>query len=234
MLTSDNKKGFTMMELLITTAVLAVLMMGVAGFSASFFDVSATSSKQLLNVNQAREIAQSITSEVRRAAYIYPAGVTISIDYLDVATEQASVTNINTTNSPSMLFEEEVNGDVRYGFTAYFLKTENGTTNLYQFMQGPEYEWAKNTSPAASLKSFKGIAVKVISDIDTANTSLTYILNYSNGITDKVLQGRLSGTNTNDVNALIKGIDWQIAQKNVEKRTIRVKGLSDNVPRFIE
>jgi prepilin-type N-terminal cleavage/methylation domain-containing protein len=231
----NNKKGFSMLELLVSTIVLAILMMGVAGFSTSFFDVSATSAKQLLNVNQAREIARSISGEIRRADYIYPSGVTISLEYTDTATGLVSGIDINTTSSPSMLFSENVNGDTLYGFVAYFIKADdNGTANLYQFIQGPAYDWEKDSSPAESLKSFNGAATKIVSDIDMENTKLAYILNYSDGITDKVLQGQLSNTPSNNVDALIKGIEWQIVQNNIENQTIRVKGLSGNVPRFIE
>lgn len=232
-----KRKGISLTEMAISTAVLAVVMLGAAGFSTGLFNASATSSVQLLNVNQARELGQNITNEVINAKYIYPPGTTISLNAAHPATGAGWNFTINTDNSVAMLFSENLNNDENplYGFIAYFLTEEpGGSAVLYQFIDDPSYTWDSNTSPASDMVNFTGNVSVIISDIDSADTTLDYIFNYNNGITDEILQGELSGVNINDSNALIKGIEWQIVQTNIEDHTIRIKGLSRNVPRFIE
>ncbi len=233
----QSRKGFSMTEMAISTIILAIIMIGAAGFSTGFFNVSATSSVQLLNVNQSRELGQNITNEITNSRYIYPPGTTISLSTTHPVTGAGWDFTINTNDSAAMLFSENLNNDanVTYGFVAYFLSDEDdGSTTCYQFIDSPSYQWAQNTSPASDLLSFSGNVSVIISDVERNNTTLNYIFNYNNGITDKILQGEISGVAINDSNALIKGIDWQIAQNNIEAQTVRIKGLSKNVPRFIE
>ncbi len=213
-----TKKGISLAELVISALLLAVVMSAASGFAMSFFDVSYIHTEQMQNVNEIRSACSEITDDISNAVYIYPAGVTINLN---------SDITINTNNSVAMLFKE----NSQYGFTAYYIQNNI----LYQFTSPPTADWTNNTSPAENMLSFNGnITKKVISDIDSANTSLTYIMNYGNGITDSVLQGEISSVATNNVNALIKGIDWHITQSNTTNQSLEIKEFSKNVPRFIE
>ena len=229
-----SQKGLNLTEMIISTAIFAIVMLSAANFSSQFFNVSAVSSKQLENVDQSRTIAESIAKEVTNAAYIYPAGVTISLSGYDSLTGTTTSFAINTDESPAMLFGVDIDDNISYGFVTYFFRTQGTKTSLYQFVQSPSYSWAKNTVPAESLLSFNGTISKLVEDIDLTNTQLNYHLNYANSITDEVLIGQIGGADTNDIDALVNGIDWEIAQENVEDQTIKIKGLSRNVPRFIE
>ncbi len=221
--------GITLAELVVSTVVLSLVMLGTVGFTANFMDVSFRNSKQMVNVNQARDVSENMVKEIANAAYIYPAGITISLN-----TSDNNSFTINTNNSVAMLYRD-TDGSSNYGFTAFFLQNnDGGGTDLCQFSEAPSYTWDDNTSPASGLLNFYGSSSKLISDIDSTNTSLSYILNYSNGLSDEILQGQIGGVDATDPNALIKGIDWQIAQDNVEEHTIKIKELSRNVPRFFE
>ncbi len=233
---NTSKKGFSMAEMVISTAVLAVVMLGIAGLSSEFFGASATSSVQLLNTDQAREVSQGISNEINDSRYIYPPGTVISLSTTHPVTGLAWDITVNTDDSVAILFSEIPNNDtnVTYGFIAYFLRDNNENTSLYQFIESPTYQWPIDTSPAANLLTFSGNTSLIVTDIDRTNTTLSYIFNFDNGITDQVLQGEISGGAINDTNALIKGVNWQIAQSNVEDNLINIKGLSKNVPRFIE
>ncbi len=222
---NKKRKGISLMELVISALLLAIIMTGAAGFTANFMDVSFRNSKQMVNVNEARSITENIAKEISTAKYIYPAGIDITL-----SPSGGSAVTINTTNSVALLFEEEISGGYTYGLTAFYISGND----LYQFTTAPNYTWDDNTCPATDLLSFAGGASKLVSDINTANTSLSYILNYNNGLTDEILQGEISGVATNNTDALIKGIDWQIAQDNVQSQTIIIKELSRNVPRFFE
>lgn len=222
-MTNKKRKGFSITELVVSALVLSVIMLGAVGYTAGFIDVSYNSSKQMMNINQARSINESIAKEITNAAYIYPANTEITL-----SVSGGSSVVINTNNSIALLYKDEINDT--YGFTAFYIVGDD----LYQFTEAPGYSWDANTSPALSLLSFTGNASKIVSNIDTTNTSLSYDLNYDNGLVDDILEGQISGIATNDPYALIKGIDWQLAQSNIENSTIKVKELSRNVPRFYE
>lgn len=216
MLNMNRKKGISLTELVVTTVILAVVLLGAGGFSANFLDVSYIQSKQMQNINEMRTVSENIGNEIAKAAYIYPAGINLTLNG----------TSISTNSSVAMLFED----DSQYGFTAFYM--QNG--DLYQFVTSPGHYWDDNTSPASDMTEFSGSSSKIASDIDLDNTALTYILNYTNGITDEILEGEVSGITTNDPNALIRGVEWEISQDNVENRIIKIKELSRNVPRFSE
>jgi len=226
-----KKAGISLTELVISALLLSIVMLGAAGFSANFMDVSFRNSKQMVNVNEARAITENIAKEISTAKYIYPAGIDIVL-----SPSGGSAVTISTNSAVALLFEEEASGGGHsYGFTAFYpAPGSNGGTDLHQFTTAPDYTWDDNTNPATSLLSFSGSSTRIISDVDTSNSSLAYILNYNNGLTDEILRGAISGVATNSPAALIRGIDWQLAQSNVESRTIVIKELSRNVPRFFE
>lgn len=226
-----KSKGVTLAELIVSVMILSIVMLSTAGFTFNFMDASTRTALQIKNVDQARTIFESISKEVANAAYIYPANIDID---LTSSGEEASVT-INTNEAVAMLYEYDNYGYITYGFTAFFLVSKaDGSADLYQFTEYPYHTWTENTSPATTMTSFYGNTTKIISDIDPDNSSLSYILSYSNGLVDEVLLGEIEGATESDPNALIKGIDWEIAQSNLEKQTIKLKELSRNVPRFAE
>lgn len=221
-----DKKGVSLLELVVSISIFSLIMLGTAGFTMNFMDTSYINSKQMMNVNQTRAISESISNEISNAVYIYPSGINIVLN---------SSTTINTSNAVAVLYAEEVSGVIKYGLTAFFTRAnENETRDLCQFSSAPIYSWNANTSPASNLKAFEGSISVLATDISSTDSSLTYILSYSNGLVDKVLEGQINGAQVNEETALIKGIDWQIAQNNVESTTFKVKEMSKNVPRFYE
>ncbi len=230
------KKGFSLTEAILSTLVLVMVMMGAAFMSEDFLDVTSNNSLQLMNVSQAREITQSITYDVTNAGYIYPPGVTIAISTTHPDTGQSWNFNISTNDSVAILFSDgtDLSGNPLYGLVVYFMEADGERTTLYHFVDNPSYSWAENSCPAENLTSFTGVTSGIITDVNRGNTTLNYVFNYENGLTDEILQGQISGVAIDNPEALIKGIEWEIAQGNIEDQTIRIKGLSRNVPRFIE
>ena len=218
----NKKSGVSFTEILISTAALAVLMLGFSEFTAGMFDVSASHASQIISVNHARFSSERIITEINKAAYIYPAGVNIQLSGL----------TINTNNSVAILIEDN-SGD--YFFVAYYT-SENGQGDfdLYEYTSDYSYTWDKDTSPAINLTSFNGSAEVIANKINIENTVLNYILNYNNAPYDEILKGEIGNASASDTNALIKGIDWEISQGTTDTQKIQIKGISRNVPRFFE
>lgn len=228
---NTNKKGIGLAELVISALVLAVIMLGAAGFASDFFSVSSINSEQMDNINQARNINESLSKEISGAAYIYPAGINLNLS------SGNHVITINTTTSVAMLFagEPDEDGVVHYGFTAFFLQdTGAGKADLYQFVAAPTYDWDTNTSPAINNLNFTGSTSKIANDIVRANSILAYVVSYDDGMTDSILLGERSGGVYTSNLALIKGIDWKLIRSNVENQTVKVNVSSLNIPRVIE
>jgi hypothetical protein len=231
-----NRQGISLIEILISTVVVGVLVMGMADFSAGLFDVSTKGNERIKNVSELRAVSEKISSEILSAAYIYPGSRNIHISGTDNKENQSFDLTISTNDSVAMLFADIVGTTVKHGLTAYFIHScENNTsTCLYQFTSSATYVWTKNTCPALNATNFSGNFSKIVTDIDADSTDLEYILNYSNGVTDNILKGQIGSVTDTNAYALIKGISWEISQNNSENQVIQIKGLSKNVPRFIE
>ena len=215
-------KGFSLIEILVSTIVLSILMLGFAGFTSGVFDVSASHADQIKSVNQARFSTERIITQINKSAYIYPSDVSLFL----------SGKSINTLNSVAMLIPED---DGKYRFVAYYLTANTkGLSDLYEFFSNTTYAWNENTCPAYNILSFSGYSSVIASDIDKNNTALEYILNYQNAPTDKVLKGEVSNIISSNKYALIKGIYWKIFQGTTQDQVIQLKGISRNVPRFFE
>jgi len=217
-----TRKGFSLVEILIAISALAIIMLGVAQFTADIFKVSANHASQLNTVNYARLITERVITQISKAGYIYPAQLSISI----------TGRSINTSSSIAMLIPDD---NSRYFFVAYYsIDTSDGKADLYEFTSSNNFAWTKNANPATSMMSFSGSSSIIAKDIIKNNTTLQYILDYQNASYDSILKGSISGVTQNSSNALVKGIDWKIAQGTSRTQTIQVKGISNNVPRFIE
>ena len=216
------RTGISYAELLIALVALAVLMLGFSEFTADFFKVSARHGTQIKNVNNARFSAERIITSVNKASYIYPSNSII----------QLSGETINTADSLALLTEDNNGG---YMFIAYYLaENSDGRTDLYEYISNTGYSWDKDVCPARDMLSFTGSGSVIAEDINTANTDLTYVLNYDNAVYDESLKGELGNALPSDSFALIKGINWNISQETNNGKLITIKGLSRNVPRFFE
>ncbi len=226
-----DKKAFNFVEVLIALSVLGVIMLALADFSVSLFHVYFDQSRQVENVNQNRVSVAAISDEISKAAYIYPAGQQIAL-----SGDNFTSLNINTNSSVAVLIDDGYeSGSRKYIFKAFYLSgQDDNISDLYQFCSDTNFSWTSNTSPASAMKSFTGSVSFVASDIKTDGTSLNYIINYDNGITDSVLKGSVTNVTANSTTALIQGIDWDLLFHKNTDSLVKVKGISRNVPRFIQ
>lgn len=217
------RKGISIPELLISTFALSILMLGFSQFAANVFDVSASHASQIVNVNNARLSTERIITQINKSVYIYPANISIHI---------SDNITINTNSAVAMLIPSD---NEEYNFVAYYFKySSGGKSDLYEFMSDYTYEWSKNTCPATDMLTFGGSSSLLATNINISNTTLQYIINYSNGSYDQNLKGGVSNVNTNNTYALIKGINWKIYNDSLPAQIIQLKGISRNVPRFAE
>ena len=218
-----NKKGFNFAEILISTAALSILMLGFSQFTADIFNVSANHAAGIKTVNDARFTTERIITQISKAAYIYPAGISINL---------SEASTINTSNSVAMLVPDS---GTNYFFVAYYgAVNQLGKSDLYEFVSNKSYNWSKNICPAAGMKNFSGKSSIIAENINPDGMVLDYALNYENPAYDSVLRGEISGADQNNENALIKGIDWKISQGTSRLQLIEIKGISNNAPRFFE
>jgi len=214
-----SRSGFSLTEIIMSVLLVSIIGLGLADFSANFFNVSYVHAQKLENINFTRYTAEHIAEEIAKSEYIYPSGITISLDD----------TNIDTSGAIALLIpEDKVNLD--YRFTAFYIDSGN----LIEFHGSSPHNWTINAIPADTLTTFSGSSQIIASDIDTENSQLNYNLNYNNGITDIVLKGEIASVLENSSEALIKGIKWDITIDNVETEKITVYGVSNNVPRYVE
>ncbi len=218
-----KRKGLNFTEILMATAALAILMLGFSQFTADIFNVSATHASQMDKVSRQRLISERILTQISKAAYIYPPNINITLSNGVV---------INTSNSIAALIPDP---NEKYIFTAYYINNNlSENADLYEFTSDISYFWAKDYNPAANMLSFNGSIELLAENINPAGTFLSYVMNYENAPYDQSLKGESSGTTSNSSNALIKGINWIISQESNNNELIQIKGISRNVPRFIE
>ena len=226
MLLTDKKntrKGFSFTEIIIATFALSILMLGFAGFTSNIFDISASHAGSIKNVSQSRFSTERITTQLNKAAYIYPAAVNLNL---------GGGTIINTSDSVGMLIPES---DGKYRFVAYYINNNaQGSSDLYEYFSNNTYTWTENTCPATDIISFTGSASVLANNLNKAGTVLNYVLSYENAPSDTILKGNISNTAVTDKIALIQGIEWNILQRTANNEVIQIKGISKNVPRYIE
>lgn len=223
------KSGLSLTELLISVFALAIITLGVANFSENIFQVTFEHSKLVEEVDESRFSLERIVYEVNRADYILPSGKTIALSGSGFSA------SINTNEAIVMLIlnNDDDPDSPKYNLTAfYFALASNGRYELRQFFDSSTYTWQENTIPSIP-SALTGTSTVIATDIDKAKSELTYYLNQENGIFDTLLRGEVAGITPDSSDALIKGIEWKlVCHKNTEKSTI-IKGLSNNVPRFI-
>jgi hypothetical protein len=220
------KKGFSYVEILISIAALAILTLSMAEFSSNTFSVMFRHGQQLEMADQTRFSSDMITSIINKADYIFPAGKTIGITGTNV-----QVSSINTTNAVAVLISDGQTLPQYYLKIFYFVSSSSGLKDLYQFSSSSTFNWNANTCPSVS--AAQGTASLIASDIDSAQTTLTYLLNYNNGTTDPVLRGSVTGVAVDNNYALIKGINWNLSFSKAKVQTMQIEGISNNVPRFL-
>jgi len=226
-----SHKGFTLIEMLVSIVTLGIVAMALADFSSDMFKVSYDHSVQIKNASQTRLSAETITNQINNAVYIFPADHDITL-----SGEGNSSVTINTSNSIAFLIRGYTESATpSYIFKAFYLdKDSNGESNLYEFTRMTEKSWPKNTLPYDYFASNTGYFSLIATDIDETKSSLSYVLNYNNGISDGILRGSMSNTNQNDQYALIRGINWRLSIKNNVEYELNIGGISKSVPRFIE
>ncbi len=214
-------KGLSLSEILITCFVMAVIMLSISEFSWNVFAFSSKNSKVLEMTDQSRIFTERVTSQILMASYIFPSGIEI---YLSTDTKSFS---INTDDSIAFLVEDS-NGD--YIFYSFFISDDD----FYEFRAKYPYTWAENTNPVNDFSYSYGVLSLLGTDVVASESTLSYSLNYENGITDKVLLGTIGAVDTTASNALIKSIEWDIKISKLTDKTMTIKGVSRNVPRYIQ
>jgi len=214
----NYRKGLTFVELIIATGALAILMLGFSQFTGDIFNVSAKHAEQLSTVSEERFSAERVITEISKAAYVYPANIAINL---------SNGITINTTSSVAMLLPDEE----QYMFVAYYIDSNK---NLTEYISDTSFDWAKDACPATNFLTFSGSTSIIAKNINTDSTVLQYVLNYENAPYDKTLKGEVSGYTATNPKVLIKGVNWKIAQGSSGEEVIQIKGISKNVPRYIE
>lgn len=223
-----TKNGYSFVELIVSFIILSIVMLAAAEFTASTFQTSYNHSFQVRRANNDRFSTERIFSQISIADYIYPANTALTFQV------GSNNIQINTNTAIAYLLNDGTSlTSPKYFFKAFYLVDKNNNlADLYEFTSQTAYSWSVNSLPSISQPS--GSSSKIASNINKNDTSLSYILNYESGATDSILTGQLAGSSTSSTYALIKGIDLKLIVEENNKRTIEIKEMSNNVPRFIE
>lgn len=223
----ELQPGVSYVEVVVSIGVLSILMLSLADFSSNAFGVSYNHLMQVEEASQTRFSAERMVNEINQAAYIFPSGLSISLSGTKTVT-------INTSSAVAILVPTDMNANpVLYNLIAFYLVDNGDKADLYEFKSSTGNSWPANTLPISKFASVSGKSSLIASDIDKSNSSLSYLMNYGNGLTDPMLQGSISGINTNVSTALLKGVNWNLVIKKAQSQTVSIKGISKNVPRFM-
>jgi len=224
----SSQSGFSYVEVLISVSVFAILTLCMAQFSSNAFNVMYKQGQQVEMTDQTRFSTDLIPGIINKAYYIFPAGKVINLTGTNLHTNQ-----INTSSSLAFLISD--NGSTpQYYFKAFYLADNTaGMSDLYQFSSSTKYSWDNNTCPVLNITTVSGTENLIATDIDKSQSTLTYLLNYNNGITDQILKGSISGITVDDDYALIKGINWNLSFNKAHVQVIQIEGVSNNVPRYL-
>lgn len=250
-----RKNAYSLTELLMAFLVLGTITTAIAALSLNTFKASTDYQKQIDTVNYTRFSSERIQYYVSMADYIFPPGTSMTI---------ASKT-INTNNSIAILLYDDVNSDPTSSNYYYYLKvfylslnTSNNYYDLNEFTSSVSKIWAKNKLPGTIFTGLSGSTSLLISNIDNSTTTLSYLLDNTDGVSDDILKGALSNATVTDSTALIKGVDWNLfinhesssgaqstilnqgtngnestSNSSVYETSVKIKGISKNVPRYI-
>lgn len=230
LLGNNNHNGFTFTEMLIAIGVLAVMSLSLAEFSQNMFNVSYDHSVQMEKASQIRFTGDLISNELHKASYIFPSAHSVSIE-----TGSSSV-NIDTSEAIVYLVESDVESDPQgyYVRAFYPAQQDDGYYSLYHFSSSSEIYWSENTLPNSIASGVEGSISEVMTDIVLNSSTLEYVLNFSDGISDTILMGSLSNVSDSDSYALIKGVNWNLVLNKESMINVNLGGLSNNVPRFVD
>jgi prepilin-type N-terminal cleavage/methylation domain-containing protein len=210
-------KAFSLVEILVSIAVMGIIALSMANFSSNVFNISYKNTEALTVVNQTRDLSAFISNEINRAEYIFPSGIELALS------ANSSTATVNTTNSIAFLVNEDNSSSIKKYFLKVFYIVDG---NIFFFTSTESVTWPTNTMPTAYFSKSTGNAGLVLSNV--GSSTLSYVVNSSNGITDPVLKGTIGGASQNSSNALIKGVSWTIS---VQDKDYYLGGISQNVPR---
>lgn len=234
-----NNKGYSFVEMLISIVILSIVLLSVAEFASNVLNITSRHSQQIEKAVGTRISAERISDKINKAAYIYPGNVDLTLNIngggqITVSTSDSVAILIPSMNQwdDLQLPEDQIFYDI---VVFYLVDQTDGSSNLYEFVSdGYVFIWGVNTSPLGYSTSFDGTITLLTEDIDTANSNLNYILNYDNGISDTILKGEVSNATVNDTDALIQGVEWNLAIKKFTDSTVSIKGVSKSVPRCLD
>lgn len=236
-----TNKGLTLIELLISSVILAILMLSLAQFSLDILNVAEKHSGQVEKTQSSRFSQERITEQIRNASYIFPKGQDLgfTIEFNNDTGYSYTSESVNTNEAIALLVPFA--GDPYYqgSYTPvynliiyYFDDNGDGTSDLREFSTAyPSAYWSLNSIPDAG--TAYGNSTILAKNVLTQSNNLSYILSYENSSTDTILKSEGQNADAEDDNALIKGIDWNfnLQRNNTE---INVKGISRNVPRNLQ
>jgi type II secretory pathway component PulJ len=234
-----KESGVNIFEVMIATTILTIVTISLAEFAFNLTDAANIHSQEIEEVMDMRNASERIRDKVKRAAYIYPSGVDLELYAYNLDSEK-TLYQTNTSNAIALMVHNNQDLDSSssyfYHIYVYFLRenTDENTYELCELASAADYNWSINQNPAEYHTTINGWVTVIAKDIDPQNTYLTYYLNPVNGKTDYSLIGEEGGVSTYDLNALIKGISWDITMIKNNSLEIGIKGFARNVPRNIE
>ncbi|MFA6988493.1 MAG: type II secretion system protein [Candidatus Gastranaerophilaceae bacterium] len=208
-------KAFSLIEILISVAVMGIITLSMANFSSNIFNISYNNTEALTVVNQTRQLSALLSNEINRSSYIFPSGINLTL------TSNSDTTTINTTNAVAFLVSDN-NSSPKYFLKVFYIDNND----IYFFTSTNSVTWPTNTLPATYFSTSTGNTGVVLSNIDSS--TLTYTLSATNGITDTVLKGTIGGASEISSNALIRAVTWNLS---IQDQIYYAGGISQNVPR---
>lgn len=234
-----NNRGVTLVELLVSAAIISVVTLSLFDFSMNVLNAAEKHTHQLENIKGSRLSMERITEQINDAVYIFPMNKDLSFSVAQ-GFESFETESVNTNNAVGLLIPFTGNDTLCgttpcYNFVVFYLKQIGDTDyyDLYEFSTAyPSVEWEENTIPSVSGQS--GTETLLATNVQPVRDSITYILNYNDSPTDKILKGAVRDALVDDDDALIRGVEWVLSMKkpNGESVDINIRGISKNVPRF--
>lgn len=159
-----NKKGFTLLEILLVIGILGAILVVVSSFQTDVFKYNKSASDSLQNSQDARSIIRVMVRELRSAKQgddgSYPitfAGTSTLSFYSDIDSD--GVTEkvryfISTTTDPFTLQKGIIKGSAEETFSILSYNIQNGTTtNLF--------EYSNNSSETAEIADIRMIKINL-------------------------------------------------------------------------
>ncbi|MGD9581262.1 MAG: PilW family protein, partial [Vampirovibrionia bacterium] len=177
-----NNKGFTLVEMLISSMILTILMLSLAQLSFNFLNIADKHSNQIEKTQYSRFSLERMTEQIHNAAYIFPKGqdISFSIEKSAGASYTYSYQSTNTDNAIALLvpfagkhYYEDSETPI-YNLIIYYLESNaDGTSNLIEFSTSePCVYWSLDSIPTEGSPS--GTSTILAKNIKTETSNLTY------------------------------------------------------------